>query len=35
MKFSTLVNIERDSGKAFNYIVTANANILYYCKLKN
>lgn len=25
MKFSTSVNIERDSGKNFNYIVTANA----------
>lgn len=25
MKFSTSVNIERDSNKAFNYIVTANA----------
>ena len=25
MKFSTSVNIERDSDKAFNYIVTANA----------
>ena len=25
MKFSTSVNIERDSVKAFNYIVTANA----------